>query len=94
MRDRREDVGPGVIDFVYATLGLDDAWSVREPSLRRASSAVKPRREAWSSASSASTGPCGTVTAGDASAMRPVGPPALFTLTFAGHSEPRMTYEW
>jgi len=26
--------------------------------------------------------------------MRPVGPPALFTLTFAGHSEPRMTYEW
>ena len=31
MRDRREDVGPGVIDFVYATLGLDDAWSVREP---------------------------------------------------------------
>src|SRR5439155_13852190 len=32
------------------------------PNLRRASSAVKPRRAAQSSASGASTGPCGTVT--------------------------------
>src|SRR2546422_504240 len=31
MRDLREDIGPEVIDFVYSTLGIDDAWSVRAP---------------------------------------------------------------
>src|SRR3989442_1184478 len=39
------------------------------PSLRRAASAVKPAREVWSSARSASTEPCGAVTANGAAAL-------------------------